>query len=220
MRYVLLLVAALSLVESTADVSVDQTLLADDEERASADLLLPKTPRTEQHEAVESGSKTTWANATIIQSDEQSESVAEDRTLKKKKKKKKNKNNNKADPNVLFIMTDQHRFDAIGFIQDEMRDFNGKTKVRIQRYAFQFRAFPLRVAYSGMLIECSPMSSPYYRSKHQTLTNWSSRGYTFATHIVTLPRVLHRELLFGPVPPLNATVFKKMVSKTSPPIEK
>jgi hypothetical protein len=47
-----------------------------------------------------------------------------DRTLQQKKKGQ--------GPNVLIITTDQHRFDALQFVQEEMLDYFGKTKVRNQ----------------------------------------------------------------------------------------
>lgn len=33
-------------------------------------------------------------------------------------------------PNLLFIVTDQHRYDAIGIIQQRMKDYVNKIKVR------------------------------------------------------------------------------------------
>jgi hypothetical protein len=121
MRFIVvpILIAALKL--SRADVTVDRTLI--DEERATASDLLLESPSAEQRDDVQFADASTWTNTTAMnQSDEQRETLP-DRTLKEKKK---------AAPNVLIIMTDQHRFDAIGFIQDEMKDYNGKFKVRIQ----------------------------------------------------------------------------------------
>jgi hypothetical protein len=78
-----------------------------------------------------------WTNETRILSEETSELLSDTgRTLKQKKKEKKKnerknekKNEKSQSPNVLIITTDQHRFDALQFVQEEMLEYVGKTKV-------------------------------------------------------------------------------------------
>jgi hypothetical protein len=95
-----------------------RTLLAANETSTSAEgLLLPEVSLTEMKE-----NDARWTNETIIHV-EQRETMENDRRLKKKGKKARK-------PNILIIMTDQQRFDGLQFVQEEMKDYNGKFKVR------------------------------------------------------------------------------------------
>jgi arylsulfatase A-like enzyme len=64
-------------------------------------------------------------------------------------------------PNLLIIMTDQQRFDAVSRVQNELSRYDGKTKIRTPNLdAFSHQGAYFRNAYTQCAV-CAPMRSSF-----------------------------------------------------------
>jgi len=61
-----------------------------------------------------------------------------------------------ASPNLLFIMTDQQRFDALNHVQNELADYHGKTKIKTPNLDI----LAARGAYFKNAYTASPVCAP------------------------------------------------------------